>query len=477
MSDHSDDDEAGNLSEFKEEEEESGGCCKTILRFFFSFVGLFILLAVWTLAGAYYFYIEENYLEEHRFRIMNESAIDVDNAKDYIRERLDYVIFDRHGSFDNCTVFTDDVFYVPHRWQYGDSCLDKNNAAMKNSRFCKCLWLYKKRFEAEAEMNIRRMTAFIVQVSGDVGYNLDPDTMLPLWNWDWTFTNALLFTMTTLTLIGYGHIAPTTVDLKLKLIIYVLVGLPLTMVFLANIGNIMANFITYVYSRMCCRWCRVRRKKAEEEDECNPNLDLEKSTASFVPESVPVKKEDVGDEPYMPTDDVLVPITITLCIMAAYCVFGAVIYISWEGWSLMDACYFTFITLTTIGFGDFVPGSSFASSDESDVSLILKMIFTTFYCLFGLALIAMGISLMQESLEQKAGWFAESSGMNGEFADMDRYILTKHYNIKETPADKTGNKLNYNGSDDDSDNSDFDNIEELKSVHGDVQEDSLIDIE
>ena len=57
----------------------------------------------------------------------------------------------------------------------------------------------------------------------------------------------------------------------------------------------------------------------------------------------------------------MVPISITLCIMAAYCLFGAVVYIEWEGWPLIDAVYFTFITLTTIGFGDYVPGSRLVS--------------------------------------------------------------------------------------------------------------------
>ncbi len=42
--------------------------------------------------------------------------------------------------------------------------------------------------------------------------------------------------------------------------------------------------------------------------------------------------------------------------MFAYIVSGAVIYTVWEGWTLTDATYFSFITLSTIGFGDFVPG-------------------------------------------------------------------------------------------------------------------------
>ena len=98
---------------------------------------------------------------------------------------------------------------------------------------------------------------------------------------------------------GYGHISPSTVNLRLILIIYILIGLPLTMVFLANIGNKMADIITYLYSRICCRCCRVRRKKAEADD---PELLAEMEKGGEGP--VTVREEHVGDEPYMPTDDV-----------------------------------------------------------------------------------------------------------------------------------------------------------------------------
>ena len=47
--------------------------------------------------------------------------------------------------------------------------------------------------------------------------------------------------------------------------------------------------------------------------------------------------------------------------MFAYIVMGAVVYVGWEGWSLGDATYFSFITLTTIGFGDFVPGRKYVA--------------------------------------------------------------------------------------------------------------------
>ena len=42
--------------------------------------------------------------------------------------------------------------------------------------------------------------------------------------------------------------------------------------------------------------------------------------------------------------------------------------------------------------------------DEGTV--MLELIFTTIYCFIGLALISMGISLMQEQVTSKVEWFA-----------------------------------------------------------------------
>ena len=52
---------------------------------------------------------------------------------------------------------------------------------------------------------------------------------------------------------------------------------------------------------------------------------------------------------------VQVPIILTLCTMAAYIVLGALVFANLEDWTLTDSIYFSFITLTTVGFGDFVP--------------------------------------------------------------------------------------------------------------------------
>ncbi len=65
--------------------------------------------------------------------------------------------------------------------------------------------------------------------------------------------NSLLFTMTTLTLIGYGHVSPSTDFLKIMVMIYTIVGIPIMALFLANIGSLLAKMVTYIYSRCCCR--------------------------------------------------------------------------------------------------------------------------------------------------------------------------------------------------------------------------------
>ena len=63
--------------------------------------------------------------------------------------------------------------------------------------------------------------------------------------------------------LGYGHIAPKTFYGKVFCMIYSIVGIPLLLVFMADIGDLMAHGVRYSYSRLCCRWCRVQRRDQE----------------------------------------------------------------------------------------------------------------------------------------------------------------------------------------------------------------------
>lgn len=59
----------------------------------------------------------------------------------------------------------------------------------------------------------------------------------------------------------------------------------------------------------------------------------------------------------------------------AILIVGTFVYHEVEGWSYLDAFYFSFITLTTIGFGDFAP--------QTDVGKI----FTILYIILGVGII------------------------------------------------------------------------------------------
>ena len=53
----------------------------------------------------------------------------------------------------------------------------------------------------------------------------------------------------------------------------------------------------------------------------------------------------------------LVPLTVTLGVLIIYLLIGAAIFHSFEDeWGFFNSIYYSFISLSTIGFGDYVPG-------------------------------------------------------------------------------------------------------------------------
>jgi len=91
--------------------------------------------------------------------------------------------------------------------------------------------------------------------------------------------------------------------------------------------------------------------------------------------------------PYEVDDKFDLPPVVALAIAFLYTLLGAWIYTRWEQWSYFEAFYFTFISLCTIGFGDVVP--------EHPKNLMA----TSVYLLFGLALIAMVVTVVMEAVD------------------------------------------------------------------------------
>jgi len=88
-----------------------------------------------------------------------------------------------------------------------------------------------------------------------------------------------------------------------------------------------------------------------------------------------------------------VPIYISLLLISGYITLGALMFSLWEKeWDFLIGSYFCFITLSTIGFGDFVPGTSFGDPSTAQEKLVL----CSMYLIVGLALLAMCFDLMKE---------------------------------------------------------------------------------
>ncbi|CAH8484135.1 unnamed protein product [Schistosoma turkestanicum] len=103
---------------------------------------------------------------------------------------------------------------------------------------------------------------------------------------------------------------------------------------------------------------------------------------------------------------VTVPISLSLIIMTTYILIGAIVFSIWQDPDYLKWSYFCFITLSTIGFGDIVPGTKIDSTNPKE-----KMIIICLYVAIGLSVFAMCFKLMQEEVVDKMKWFALRIGI------------------------------------------------------------------
>ncbi|KAG0411251.1 hypothetical protein HPB47_011627 [Ixodes persulcatus] len=230
-----------------------------------------------------------------------------------------------------------------------------------------------------------------------------------------SWINVFVYLVTII--VSYGNIAPRTNWGKMVTILYAIVGIPLMLLYLTNIGDILAKAFRYVYGKLCtCRPAqhpqRRRRQPLPLHNHLQRNAAVENYRVHHIVghNSVDLQDGKLRDDPVrvesLADDDVYeggakprvsVPITLCFVIMIGYISGGAVIFSLWEGWEFLDGSYFCFVTLSTIGFGDLVPGDTVVSDSGSQEKLVI----CSLYLLVGMALIAMCFNLMQEEVIYK----------------------------------------------------------------------------
>ncbi|MBN3279742.1 KCNK1 protein, partial [Polyodon spathula] len=176
-------------------------------------------------------------------------------------------------------------------------------------------------------------------------------------NWNWDFTSALFFASTVLSTTGYGHTVPLSDGGKAFCIIYSVIGIPFTLLFLTAVVQRVMVYVT----RAPVTYIHTRWGFSEQLVALVHALVLGLITAScffFIPAAAFSSLED--------------------------------------DWNFLESFYFCFISLSTIGLGDYVPGEGYNQKFRE-----LYKIGITFYLMLGLIAILVVLETFCELQELK----------------------------------------------------------------------------
>ncbi|XP_074548645.1 potassium channel subfamily K member 17-like [Halichoeres trimaculatus] len=186
----------------------------------------------------------------------------------------------------------------------------------------------------------------------------------------WKFTSSAVFAATVVTTIGYGNISPTSTAGQIFCVFFALFGIPLNMVVLNRVGKYM--------------------------------LVMERKISDFLEGKTGRRK----------CTRFFVHLVSYLSGAVLFFVVPMIVFQQHEGWTFSQAIYYCFITLSTIGFGDFV-----ADSNPDKVYPEWYSVLMASWIFFGLAWLALVINHSIDILERlnthfKQWWAGEKPEEN-----------------------------------------------------------------
>ena len=170
---------------------------------------------------------------------------------------------------------------------------------------------------------------------------------------NWEYGSSIFFAITVITTIGYGTIAPVTLGGRIFFIPYAIIGIPITLVFLAELGKILNNLLDWL--------TRPLGKKME----------------------------------FLSMKLLVLAIATTIGLIL-FILIPAAIFAYVSDWTYFEGIYYCFVSLTTVGFGDFVPTSPSKYGG-------LYRICSGGWIFVGLAFIALVIAQIQENMSKFGG--------------------------------------------------------------------------
>lgn len=150
-----------------------------------------------------------------------------------------------------------------------------------------------------------------------------------------SYLNAIYFCAVTLTTIGYGDLVPTTPQARSILIVYAIIGLCIMGFTMASISHVAVSNAHY--------YLRLGGSFLFSEDDLDHDSDRKRSTCGALCHAI------------RRIPDRVVRLLIGVIIFFTVLFTGAFVFGSIEGWEFAESVYFCFVTLTTIGYGDYTP--------------------------------------------------------------------------------------------------------------------------
>ncbi|XP_055681054.1 potassium channel subfamily K member 1-like isoform X1 [Lutzomyia longipalpis] len=170
---------------------------------------------------------------------------------------------------------------------------------------------------------------------------------------NWSFGQALFFSSTVVTTIGYGHVTPLSETGKIFCMIYATLGIPLTLVLLSAIVDRLMVPVSSLLGFMNAKLGHL----------------------------------------YQPFNIRLLHLLLLVIVIGLLFLVAPMFIFAYmePSWGLLDAFYYCFISLTTIGLGDFIPGDG-----ESVANPTVYKTLTTCYLLLGLAGVMLALSVFYQ---------------------------------------------------------------------------------
>lgn len=170
----------------------------------------------------------------------------------------------------------------------------------------------------------------------------------------WDFGNSLFFVLTAITTIGYGNQTPQTSGGKAFIVIFALLGIPVTAVMILGVAEKMTKFTKFLASKPIP--CLEKHPKVER---------------------------------------VLKYIMIHLIMLTLLVLIPSAVFYAIENWTYGESIYYSIITFTTVGFGDYVVGGN----EEGGTRVIYKLLVIVW--------IFLGLAWVGSVISSTTDWYKE----------------------------------------------------------------------